>query len=85
MNASVHSSLHPSVHPFATLSPKPLGRIKPNLLHDFPAWQLCAKATLFFTSLCLVMKAWGFAMACHRLRELVINSNSETVLRYQRY
>ena len=31
-----------------------------------------ARAALFFTSLCLAMKAWRFAVACYRLCELVI-------------
>ena len=37
----------PSVRPSTTLSPpKPLGGIYPNLLHDFPEWLGCARATL---------------------------------------
>ena len=30
--------------------PKPLGGIQPNLLHHFPSWLVCARATLFFHS-----------------------------------
>ena len=39
----------PSVHLSFTLSlPKILGGIQPNLLHHFPSWLECARATLFF-------------------------------------
>ena len=43
--------MHPSsVHLSVMLyPPKPLGRIKPNLLHHFPSWFGCARATLFFS------------------------------------
>ena len=42
-----------SVHLSIMLSPKPLGGIQPNLLHHFPSWYGCARATLFFcSSLC---------------------------------
>ena len=37
-----------SIHLSVTLSPKSLVRIQPNLLHHFPSWLGCAKATLFF-------------------------------------
>ena len=38
-----------SVRQSVTLSPPPpLGGIKPHLLRDFPTWQGCANATLFF-------------------------------------
>ena len=32
------------LHPSIMLSPKPVGRILPNLLHDFPTWEGCSWA-----------------------------------------
>ena len=38
-----------SVHLSVSLNPpKPLGGMQPNLLHHFPSWLECARATLFF-------------------------------------
>ena len=43
---NVHST---SLHLSVKLSPpKPLGGLQPNLLHHFPSWLGCARATLFF-------------------------------------
>ena len=52
-NSIIFLCIHPSVSPLSihlsvTLSPKPLGVIQPNLLHHFPSWLGCVRATLFF-------------------------------------
>ena len=45
----VHPSVCPlSIHLSVILSPKPLDGIQPNLLHHFPSWLECVRATLFF-------------------------------------
>ena len=48
--ATLFFSVRPSfIHLTVTLSiPKQVGGIQPNLLHLFPSWQGCARATLFF-------------------------------------
>ena len=50
MQEQYYFSVRPSsVYLSVTLSPpKPLGGIQPNLLHHFPLWLGCARATLFF-------------------------------------
>ena len=47
--AAVLPSVRPSsVHLSVMLSPKPLSGIQQNLLHHFPSWYGCARATLFY-------------------------------------
>ena len=60
---SVRSS---SVHLSVTLSPpKPLGRIQSNLLHHFPLWLGCARATLFFR-VSVLLNHWAeFYQTCY--------------------
>ena len=45
---SVRPSTLSCIHLFVTLSTKQLGGIQPNVLHHFPSWNGCARATLFF-------------------------------------
>ena len=58
-----------SVHLSIKLSPpKPLGRIQPNLLHHFPSWLGCARATLFFhVSICPCIRHPSICLSCYLL------------------